>query len=55
MSRDEIRAKADQYRKQAARAQTASDRAVLLRKARNYYADLEMTGMARWCEARMGR
>jgi hypothetical protein len=54
MTRNELRAKADQYRTEAAKATTTSDRDVLLRKARNYYAELEMSGMVRWCERHIG-
>lgn len=55
MTRTEIKAKADQYRKMACNSTSESDRATLLRKARNYYEDLGMTGMARFCERWMGR
>jgi hypothetical protein len=54
MSRNELKKAADSYRDAAAKATTRNDRDVLLRKARNYYADLEMTGMVRWCERHMG-
>lgn len=53
MSRKEIKAKAEGFRK-AAETKTGSDRAVLLRKARNYYAELEMSGMVKWCEKHIG-
>lgn len=50
MTTRELRTRADEFRKAAGAATTASDRAVLLRKARNYYEDAGRTGMARWCE-----
>jgi hypothetical protein len=53
-TRETLVKKADAYRKMAEQAATASDRNVLLRKARNYYEDAELTGLARWCERHMG-
>jgi hypothetical protein len=50
MSRTELKTKAEQYVRMAAKATAKSDRDVLLKKARNYYADLGLTGMVRWCE-----
>jgi hypothetical protein len=50
MTTAELRAKAETYRKLAEKATAKSDRDVLLKKARNYYAELEMSGMVRWCE-----
>jgi hypothetical protein len=52
MTRTELKAKADGYRK-AAEAATPGERTALLRKARNYYEDAGLTGMARWCERHM--
>jgi hypothetical protein len=50
MTRTELKTKAEQYRKMAEKATTTSDRNVMLKKARNYYAELEMTGMVQWIE-----
>lgn len=54
MTRTELETKAEGYRKLAAKATTESDRNVLLRKARDYYQEAGLTGMAAWCERFLG-
>lgn len=53
MTKQELLKKADQYRKEAAKA-TPGERTALLKKARNYYADAGREGMAKWLERFMG-
>jgi hypothetical protein len=49
MTRTELKAKAEHYRKLAEKAPTVFDRDMLLRKALRYYSELEMSGMVQWC------
>jgi hypothetical protein len=53
-TRETLTKAAEKYRKAAAKATTTSDRNVLLRKARDYYAELEMSGMVQWCNRFLG-
>lgn len=49
MTRTEIIRKANELRKAAEKAE-GNDRNVLLRKARNYFQEAGLDGMAGWCE-----
>lgn len=53
MTRNEVKAAADRFRKDALKAASLSDRNILLRKARNYYQDSGYPGLARRCESWM--
>ena len=53
MTKQELKAKAEEYRKLATQADQAGQlgmRTVYLKKARNYYEEAGLTGSARWCE-----
>jgi hypothetical protein len=51
--RETLVARADHLRRKAEKA-TECERAVLLRKAANYYRDAGLTGFAGWCERHAG-
>lgn len=53
MTRTELKAAADRF-VQMARTASEGMRTVYLRKARDRYEDLGLTGLAQWCEKHMG-